>query len=305
MANLDFYGMFDFAEGDSDIYQYSSAEFAELVKGLAGNGVSQNVGDSFAITANGLELTVGNGNCFINGRFGFNEDSSTITLDAETASLQRIDRVIIQLDTANRKMELLTVKGTAASTATAPDLTQNDLIYQLPLYRALITNGSTVTLTDERTLTYSAAEIQNQLNTIVSTLANKSDIGHTHAQYSLTTHTHVIANITDLQAALDGKASSSHTHSISDVTGLQTALDGKAAASHTHSIANVTSLQTTLDGKAATSHTHSIYAALSHTHAISEVTNLQATLDAKQKQITSGTASPSGGSSGDIYLKYS
>lgn len=39
-------------------------------------------------------------------------------------------------------------------------------------------------------------------------LANKTDIGHTHA----------IANVTGLQTALDGKASTSHTHAASDIT---------------------------------------------------------------------------------------
>lgn len=46
------------------------------------------------------------------------------------------------------------------------------------------------------------------------------------------------------------------------------------------------------------------YAALVHTHAQSDVTGLVAALAAKQKTITSGTAAPSGGVDGDIYLQY-
>jgi hypothetical protein len=41
-----------------------------------------------------------------------------------------------------------------------------------------------------------------------------------------------------------------------------------------------------------------------HSHVISEVTGLQTALDGKQKTITSGTAAPSGGADGDIYLQY-
>ena len=55
-----------------------------------------------------------------------------------------------------------------AGTATAPALIQNELIYQLPLYRTLITNGSTVALTDERTLTYSPTEINAKLQRILT-----------------------------------------------------------------------------------------------------------------------------------------
>jgi len=139
-----------------------------------------------------------------------------------------------------------------------------------------------------------------------------------------TSHSHIIGDVTGLQTALDGKAATSHTHTksqitdfahshvIGDVTGLQTALDGKAATSHTHTksqitdfahshvIGDVTGLQTALDGKQASGS----YAASTHTHAISDTTGLQTALDGKQKTITSGTASPSGGVDGDIYLQY-
>jgi hypothetical protein len=111
---------------------------------------------------------------------------------------------------------------------------------------------------------------------------------------------------TATQTALNAKANTSHSHIIGDVTGLQTALDGKqasgsyAAASHSHIIADVTGLQTALDGKQASGS----YAAASHTHVIGDTTGLQTALDGKQKTITSGTAAPSGGADGDIYLQY-
>jgi hypothetical protein len=38
--------------------------------------------------------------------------------------------------------------------------------------------------------------------------------------------------------------------------------------------------------------------------AIADITGLQTALDAKQKIITSGTAAPTGGVDGDIYLQY-
>lgn len=168
MANLEFYGMFDFSVGDSDIYKYTSAEFSKLIKGLTQNGVSTIFGDSFEITASGLTLTAGSGCAFIEGRYGYNEDSTNITLDAETISLQRIDRIVLELNASNRFINLKVIKGEAAGTATLPELTQNELVYQLPLYRALITNGSTVTLTDERTLVYSPTEINAKLERILN-----------------------------------------------------------------------------------------------------------------------------------------
>ena len=155
-----------------------------------------------------------------------------------------------------------------------------------------------------------------------------ADITNKPSTFTPSAHTHVIGDTTGLQTALDGKANTSHSHVISDVTGLQTALDNKQAigsyaeASHSHVIGDVTGLQTALDGKQASgsyanaTHTHAIgdttglqtaldgKAASSHSHTIPDVTGLQTALDGKQKTITSGTAAPSGGADGDIYLQY-
>lgn len=167
MANLDFFGMFDFSTGDTDTYQYTSQEFSDLIKAITTNGIS-NEGNSFETTANGLTLTVKSGTCFINGRYGFNENEKQITIEAETNTLQRIDRIVIELNTTNRVIELKVIKGTAAAVATAPELTQNNLLYQLPLYSVLITGGSTTTLTDERRIIYSPTEAVEKLNQILN-----------------------------------------------------------------------------------------------------------------------------------------
>ena len=153
--NLDFFGMFDFIEGDSDIYEYTSAEWSKLIEALSGTGVTK---DSFVTTANGLSLTVSKGVGFINGRYCYNTSSKTLTLDACSNTLSRIDRIVLQLDVQNRKISLEVVKGSASGTPIVPGLTQANYIYQIPLYQAKITNGSTVTLTDERQLCYTPTE---------------------------------------------------------------------------------------------------------------------------------------------------
>ena len=104
----------------------------------------------------------------IEGRFGLNENSTNITLEAEAGSLQRIDRLVLELDVINRKIELKILKGTAAATAAAPVLTQTEYIYQLPLYQIKISGGSSTTLIDERQLIYSPTEAVNKLNRILN-----------------------------------------------------------------------------------------------------------------------------------------
>lgn len=78
-----------------------------------------------------------------------------------------------------------------------------------------------------------AAIVQSKVANLVTDLAGKSPLIHTHA----------ISDVTGLQTALDAKASSSHTHGISGVTGLQTALDAKANSGHTHTASNISDFQ--------------------------------------------------------------
>ncbi len=172
MAVLDFYGMFDFAPGDDDTYRYSSEEFAELIAGVTGNGVSQNTLNCFQTTASGLRLTVGSGVCFINGRYGANRTAKAVNLTGTSGSNKRYDYLVLELDCAQRNINLKAVQGVTGTNPTPPPLTENDVIFQIPLYLCLV-SGSTVTLTDRRNLTFSASQIQGELN-------DRAPLIHTH-----------------------------------------------------------------------------------------------------------------------------
>lgn len=190
MAVLDFYGMFDFAPGDDDTYRYSSEEFAELIAGVTGNGVSQNTLECFRTTASGLQLTVRSGICFINGRYGVNRTSKTVYLTGTSGSIKRYDYLVLELDCAQRKINLKAVQGVSGADPSPPPLTTNDVIYQIPLYLCLV-SGSAATLTDERNLTFSASQIQGELN-------GKAPLDHTHDD--------IYYRRADLDEALAGKA---------------------------------------------------------------------------------------------------
>ena len=89
-----------------------------------------------------------------------------------------------------------------------------------------------------------------QLNT---GLATKSDTGHTHPSGA---HAHTEADVTGLSADLDSKAASVHAHTQANVTNLTTDLAGKAASVHAHAQGDVTNLATSLAAKSDTTHTH-------------------------------------------------
>ena len=169
MLNLDFYGMFDYDAAGGETYEYTSEEFSSLIEGVTGNGISANYLNEFAPTANGLDISVASGAAFIKGRWGYNSTAKTITLSPTTTTQKRIDRIVIELDVASRTIGLNTLVGTATTgTPTAPALADN----QLAICSVLVANGSNTTLTDERVFTYSAADVQKQLNEIKAKIGN-------------------------------------------------------------------------------------------------------------------------------------
>ena len=169
MLNLDFYGLFDYDAAGGETYEYTSEEFSSLIEGITGNGISANYLNEFAPTANGLDISIASGAAFIKGRWGYNSAAKTISLSPTTTTQKRIDRIVIELDVASRVIGLNTLVGTATTgTPTAPVLADN----QLAICSVLVANGSNTTLTDERVFTYSAAEVQKQLNEIKAKMGN-------------------------------------------------------------------------------------------------------------------------------------
>ena len=169
MLNFDFYGMFDYDAAGGDTYEYTSEEFSSLIEGVTGNGISANYLNEFAPTANGLDISVASGAAFIKGRWGYNSTAKTISLSPTTSTQKRIDRIVIELDVASRAIGLNTLVGTATTgTPTAPALADN----QMAVCSVLVANGSNTTLTDERVFTYSAADVQKQLNEIKAKIGN-------------------------------------------------------------------------------------------------------------------------------------
>lgn len=88
-----------------------------------------------------LQILAGTGN--IKGKTILNTTAASITIEAASATLKRIDRVIFRLDENNRLMEFDVLKGTAASSPTAPALTRSGGIYEMCLAEVLVPAGAT------------------------------------------------------------------------------------------------------------------------------------------------------------------
>lgn len=122
-----------------------------------------------AVTAvqGSMAVTVSDGNGWItdsggNGIVWWNDTEKTsgaklqLTIDAADGTLNRVDRVIVEWKTTNYVdyPEIKILKGTAASTAAAPTLTNNSTLRQISLAKVSIAAGTTALtpamITDER-----------------------------------------------------------------------------------------------------------------------------------------------------------
>lgn len=100
-------------------------------------------------------VSIAKGNIVINGRTGFLPSPYEMTVDYASTGKQRIDRIVIELNTNEEINEFrpLLIKGDEVdSNPSIPDLTRDDYleIYQMSLARLLVTEDGIQTVIDER-----------------------------------------------------------------------------------------------------------------------------------------------------------
>lgn len=149
--------------------EYSGAE--DVMRWLHGrtSGVFAAAGNAAvaALTTPGMAVTVSDGTGWLSNSNGdgvvwWNEEESVngsklqLTIDAADGVLNRIDRVIVEWKTTNYvdRPEIKVLKGTASSTAAAPELTNNSTKRQISLAQISVAAGTTAItasmITDER-----------------------------------------------------------------------------------------------------------------------------------------------------------
>lgn len=134
---------FGIAEGDTR--QYNQIQFAEVLERFVTNGVfpDQKI-EIQASDPEAMSVVVTPGDAWINGYFYRNDSDLTLNIDAADATNPRIDLVILRLDTvADRIIEATVKKGTAATSPSAPALTQDSQIWEIALAEVQVNAGVT------------------------------------------------------------------------------------------------------------------------------------------------------------------
>ena len=141
---------------DSGYPQYdravNSSVLANMLNSLATTGVLLNDTNSFLVSAgDNMLVKVHAGSAIINGITCVEDTERTLSLQAADATYDRIDTVVLRLNTSVdvRAIDLYVVKGTASASPVAPVLTRSGSVYELGLANVYIP-ANVVTITNER-----------------------------------------------------------------------------------------------------------------------------------------------------------
>lgn len=131
------------------------AQWSKMARLWRDDGVIPGLTNELEVTANasGMHVFVDTGTAW---QLGFYyENTASLTVDVDAASVQdRIDRIVVRLDTTANTMVVHVIKGTPAATPSEPPLLAGPVIWDLPLARVFVDSAAVTIgapdLTDER-----------------------------------------------------------------------------------------------------------------------------------------------------------
>lgn len=135
--------------------KYSAEDWADYFSAIIGNGVFPEPSTGLQVEKySGMRVKVQPGKAWINGYFYTATTIVPLSLSTATGSLDRIDRVVLRWDRANREIKAAVKTGTPASTPVGADLQRDSNIYELCLAEVYVAAGVTkidqANITDKR-----------------------------------------------------------------------------------------------------------------------------------------------------------
>lgn len=138
-------GFFNSVAGDR---KYDAAAIASVFDGIITDGVFVNYGGHLLVTQDtglNMNVSVASGRAWFNHTWTYNNGLLFLTLDASEAVLNRIDAVILEVDSSDnvRNNSIKILKGTPASNPVNPTLTNTTTKHQYALAYIRVNAGVT------------------------------------------------------------------------------------------------------------------------------------------------------------------
>ena len=133
---------FESVNGDR---RYKVVELVAYLRPFFSDGVFPNPSTGLQVMETAekdMFVTVKVGDAWINGRMYRNLDDKRIRLDPSDSATTRIDRIVVGCNYKDRVITSYVKKGTPASSASAPELTRNDTLYEISLAEITIAPGA-------------------------------------------------------------------------------------------------------------------------------------------------------------------
>nr|DAT95057.1 MAG TPA: Receptor Binding Protein [Caudoviricetes sp.] len=127
------YGFYNSVNGDR---KYDATQISSMFDGLIIDGVFSSIGTCFAVKAkNNITVEVGIGKAWFNHTWIYNDAILPVTLPVADPLLDRIDAIVIEIDSSDsvRENSIKTVMGIASSTPKEPFLKKEPNIHQYPI----------------------------------------------------------------------------------------------------------------------------------------------------------------------------
>ncbi|MGG3888651.1 hypothetical protein [Metabacillus fastidiosus] len=136
-------GIFNSVNNDR---RYKAEDFAAYFATFIGNGIFPNPSTGFQVIAGNNSMTVAlrAGKAWIHGYYIVNDADYNLTVDAADSALNRIDRVVLQLNYFNRSIMPIIKKGAYATSPVAPALKRDADAYELALADVHVGKGALV-----------------------------------------------------------------------------------------------------------------------------------------------------------------
>lgn len=136
------YGFYDSINGDR---RYNAEQVSSLFDGLITDGVFNSIGNMLSTVPNGgLKVLVRSGKAWFNHTWSINDADYLIELEPADVLLNRIDAIVLEIDTRDevRANRIAVMKGTSSTTPTKPTLINSAKIHQYPLSYITVVAGA-------------------------------------------------------------------------------------------------------------------------------------------------------------------
>jgi hypothetical protein len=209
---------------------YAAEFFADYFNSFVTNGVFPNPSTNLQVLAVGTDMRVyvSTGKAWINGYYYKNSASLYFTLGTADGSSNRIDRLVLRYDIANRKISAVVKSSGYATTPTAPALQQDSDYYELAIADVYVGAGVTEitqsVITDQRSNTALCGWVNSLIQVDTTTLFTQYETWFAeqkaaHAADNTTWKDAMAVNLAEFKAAFNAWFADVKTQLGDDVAG--------------------------------------------------------------------------------------